>query len=36
MDSTAMICFVQKCNWFCCNVGCYVFRNRKRKFWRYK
>jgi len=19
-----MICFVQKCNWLCCNIGCYV------------
>ena len=24
--STAMICFVQKCNWLCCNVSCDVFR----------
>jgi len=24
--STAMIFSVQKCNWLCCNVGCYVFR----------
>jgi len=28
--STAMICSEQKCNWFCCNVGCHVFRNRQR------
>jgi len=28
--SAAMICFVQKCNWLCCNVGCHVFRNRQR------
>ena len=28
--STAIISFVQKCNWFfCCNVGCHVFRNRQ-------
>jgi len=25
-DSTAMICFVQKCNWLCFIVGCHVFR----------
>jgi len=29
--STAMICFVQKCNWLCSNAGCHVFRNRQRK-----
>jgi len=28
--STAMICFAQKCNWLCFNVGCHVFRNRQR------
>jgi len=28
--STAMICFVQKCSWLCCNAGCHVFRNRQR------
>jgi len=28
--SKAIICFVQKCNWLCCNVGCRVFRNRQR------
>jgi len=28
--STAKICFVQKCNGLCCNVGCHVFRNRQR------
>jgi len=22
--STAMICFVQKCNWLCRNVGCHI------------
>jgi len=27
---TAMICFAQKCNWLCCNVGCHGFRNRQR------
>ena len=27
----AMICFAQKCNWLCRNVGCHVFRNRHRK-----
>jgi len=27
-DSTAMICFVQKCNWLCFNAGCHVFTNR--------
>jgi len=29
--STAMICFVQKCNWLCCNVDRHVFRNRQCK-----
>jgi len=29
-QSTVIICSVQKCNWFCCNVGCHVFRNRQR------
>jgi len=29
--STAWIWFAWKCNWFCCNVGCHVFRNRQRK-----
>jgi len=29
--SLAMICFVQKCNWLCCNVGCHVFINRQRQ-----
>jgi len=29
--SKAMICFMQKCNWFCCNVGRHIFRNRQRK-----
>ena len=29
--STAMICFVQKCNWLCCNVCCHVFGNRQRR-----
>jgi len=29
--NAAMICFVQKCNWLCCNVGCQVFGNRERK-----
>jgi len=28
--STAMICSVQKCNWFRGNVGCHVFRNKQR------
>jgi len=21
-------CFVQKCNWLCCNVGCHVFEKQ--------
>jgi len=29
-DSIAMICFVQKFNGLCFNVGCHVFRNRQR------
>jgi len=28
--NAAIICSVQKCNWFCCNVHCHVFRNRHR------
>jgi len=31
VHSTAMVWSVQKCNWFCCNVVCHVFRNRQRK-----
>jgi len=27
---TAIICFVQKFNGLCFNVGCHVFRNRQR------
>jgi len=30
--SAAMICFVQKCNWLCWNVGCHVFRKRQLKY----
>ena len=29
--NAAIVWFVQKCNWFCCNVGCHVLRNRQRK-----
>jgi len=29
--SIALICFAWKCIWFCCNVGCHVFRSRQRK-----
>jgi len=28
--SAAMICFMHKCSWLCCNVGCRIFRNRQR------
>jgi len=29
--TTAWICFAWKCNWFCCNVGCHLFKKRQRK-----
>jgi len=31
---TAMICFVQKCNWLCCNVGCHI--NLKMQIYNVK
>ena len=27
--SATVICYMQKCNWLCYNVGCHVFRNRQ-------
>jgi len=30
--STTMICFVHKCNWFRCNVGCHGNRQRSLQF----